>query len=248
LGGFGVTGRVQAAYVLAMRRGRSVAAHGAADRFEGGTGGDQGGLGIDPVAADVPDWLGVYLAMEQSATELRSHESRAAHELLQTAAYAEHMLRNSSSGADVDIERAVEQRLLRQQRVRDGRVSLDVIQPEGALHLQVGHDDVMAEQYEAMVELAQLPNVTVRVVCFAAGHYEARRLGDYTVMAHPWGTPRVHIEDHYWGGRFLPMTSDVGAFARAFDAAAEIALPPVPTIEYLRQLATNRRTPELRFT
>jgi hypothetical protein len=206
------------------------------------------GGGVDD---DIPDWLGVFYAMEQSAVELRSHDGRAVHELLQSADYAEHVIRDTlAAGAapsEADVQRAVERRLLRQRRVRDGLVTLHVIQPEGALHLQVGDDDVMADQYDAMVELAELPNVTVRVVCFSAGPYEAHRLGDFTVMSHPWGTPRVHLEDHYWGGRFLPAARDVGTFARAFDAAAELALPPDPTIDYLRQLATNRR-PEYRFT
>ena len=233
-----------------MRRGRAVAAHGAAGRYEADAAAAVGVIGDDD--DDIPDWLGVFFAMEQSAIELRSHDCRGVHELLQTADYAEHVIRNtlaagSAVAGEADVQRAVQRRLLRQRRVRDGLVTLHVIQPEGALHLEVGDDDVMADQYEAMVELAELSNVTIRVVCFSAGDYEARRLGDYTVMSHPWGTPRVHLEDHYWGGRFLPAASDVGTFAKAFDAAAELALAPKPTIEYFRQLATNRRTPEFRF-
>jgi dissimilatory sulfite reductase (desulfoviridin) alpha/beta subunit len=93
-----------------------------------------------------------------------------------------------------------------------------------------------------MRRVAELPNVTVRITCFSAGQYEARRLSDFVIMAHPWGNPRVHIEG-YSGGQFLTDADEVACFASAFDHATRIAaLPPAASIDFIRQQASNWRT------
>jgi transcriptional regulator with XRE-family HTH domain len=198
---------------------------------------------IPPNANEMPDWLSTYLGMEQSATLLRAHEPRAVYGLFQTPTYVEHLVgRVGVTGvSDTYLQRSIEQRLHRQKRVRNGDLILDVVQPEAALHLQVGDADVMAEQLNTLAELAELPNVTVRITRFSAGQYEARRLSDFVIMAHPWGNPRVHIEG-YSGGQFLTDADEVAYFASAFDHATRIALTPAASIDFIRQLASNWRT------
>ncbi|MGW4325763.1 Scr1 family TA system antitoxin-like transcriptional regulator [Nocardia sp. NPDC004573] len=79
--------------------------------------------------------------------------------------------------------------------VRNGDLTIDVVQPESVLHLRMGDNSVMAEQMTAMADLADLPNVTIRITPFDAGMYEALRMGDFTIMAHPWGGAEwVHFE------------------------------------------------------
>lgn len=193
-------------------------------------------------ANDTPEWLSTYLGMEQSATELRAHEPRAVYGLFQTPAYVEHLVgRVGITGvSDTYLQRTVEQRLHRQKRVRDGDLVLDVIQPESALHLLVGNASVMAEQLATLAELAAFPNVTLRVTTYAAGQYEARRLGDFAVMSHPWGKPRVHIEG-YGGGRFITDADEVAYFNAAFDHAARVALSPLDSRSFITELASNWR-------
>jgi transcriptional regulator with XRE-family HTH domain len=193
-------------------------------------------------ANETPDWLVTYLSMEQSATDLRAHEPRAVYGLFQAPAYVESLVgRLGITGvSDTYLQRTVEQRLYRQKRVRDEDLTLDVIQPESALHLQVGNSTVMADQLDTMAELGELPNVTVRITTYSAGQYEARRLGDFVVMSHSWGTPRVHIEG-YGGGRFITDAEEVGYFATAFEHAARIALSPRDSLAFIRQLASQWR-------
>jgi transcriptional regulator with XRE-family HTH domain len=193
-------------------------------------------------ANEAPDWLVNYLASEQSATDLLAHEPRAVYGLFQAPSYVESLVgRLGITGvSDTYLQRTVEQRLHRQKRVRDGDLTLDVIQPESALHLQVGDSEIMANQLDTLAELATLDNVTVRVMRYSAGQYEARRLGDFTIMTHPWGNPRVHIEG-YGGGQFITDAEEVGYFAAAFDNAARLALSPSESIKFVEQLATEWR-------
>ncbi len=191
---------------------------------------------------ETPDWLASYLAAEQSAISMRAHEQRAVFGLFQAAPYVEALVgcvgdNGVSSGY---MSRMAEQRRYRQKRVHSGDLTLHVIQPEAALHLVVGDAAVMAEQLGAMAEFAGLPNVTLQVTTYRVGQYEARRLGHFCLMTHPWGRPRVHIED-YGGGRFITDADEVGYFTTAFDYAARVALSPRESVELIERLADSWR-------
>ena len=198
--------------------------------------------GVSTKLEGVPEWLSTYLGMEQSATHVRTHEPRAVYGLLQCPAYVEALVsRVGVTGvSDTHIQRTVDQRLYRQKRVRSGELELEVIQPESALRLRVGTPEVMTEQLDTLVELSELPNVTVRVTTFDAGQYEARRLDDFSIMMHPWGSPRVHIEG-YGGGRFITNAEEVAYFASAFDHAIRVALTPTASRKFIHRLADEWR-------
>ena len=191
-------------------------------------------------ANEVPAWLSTYLGMEQSADLLRAHEPRCVHGLLQTPSYTAAIVgRVGVTGvSDTYVKQSVEQRRHRQGRVRDGSLSLEVIQPESALHLQVGDTAVMSEQLAALADLADLPNVTIRVTTYNAGQYEARRLGYFALLSHPWGNPIAYIEG-YGGGRQITDADEVAYFSAAYDQALSIALPPAQSVEFIREVANR---------
>jgi hypothetical protein len=85
------------------------------------------------------------------------------------------------------------------QRLLDGSLSLDVIQGEQVLHVRLGDAAVMAEQLHAMADMAERPNVDVRILTFDAGQHEIRRLDSSCIFTHPWGTPTLCLEGY--GGR-----------------------------------------------
>ncbi|MBF6471472.1 MULTISPECIES: helix-turn-helix domain-containing protein [Nocardia] len=195
--------------------------------------------GVVPQVDEVPEWLVAYLGMEQSATRIRMHEPRAVHGLLQTPRYLASI--GSTVGivgmSETSIQRMIDQRLYRQKRVRNGDLTIDVVQPESVLHLRMGDGSVMAEQLTAMADLADLPNVTIRITPFDAGMYEALRMGDFTIMAHPWGgAERVHFERH-GSGQFVTDVAEVASFSAVFDHACRTALSPKESRQYILQLA-----------
>jgi transcriptional regulator with XRE-family HTH domain len=187
---------------------------------------------------EMPDWLSTYLGMEQSANDIRAHEPRAVYGLLQVPRYVEALVsRISITGvSDAYIQRIVDQRLFRQKRIYNGDLTVDIIQPESALHLRVGDAEIMEEQLTTMAQLSKLPNVTIRITTYAAGQYEARRIGDFGIMSHLWGTPRVYIEG-YGGGQFITEAEEVGYFMSIFDHARRIALSPSESRRFILRLA-----------
>lgn len=195
--------------------------------------------GVSTPVEEMPEWLTTYLGMEQSATIVRAHEPRAVYGLLQTPGYVEAMgsvvgISGMSSGY---LQRTVDQRIYRQKRVRNGELTVDVVQPESALHLRIGDGAVMAEQLRVIAELAELPNVTIRISTYDAGLYEALRLGDFSIMTHPWGgCDRVHVEG-YGGGQFVTDAEEVAYYSAAFDHACRAALSPRESREFILEAA-----------
>lgn len=190
--------------------------------------------------SDAPEWVSTYLAMEQSATEMRAHEPELVYGLLQTPAYTEAVVRKVGlfGVSAAYVQQAVLQRAHRQQRVKDGSLILDVIQAEQALRVRVGDAKVMADQLTSLADSAEKPNITVRVTTFDAGQHEARRLDSFLIMAHPWGNPRVWIEG-YGGGQFITDAEEVSYFVGVHDQTTRLALSPAESVAFIRELASQ---------
>jgi transcriptional regulator with XRE-family HTH domain len=105
----------------------------------------------------VPVWFD-WPKIESEAQELESWEPMCVPGLLQHENYAR---------AFLDSEEAVEARLARQAvltRTDPAAVDLVALLGELALHHQVGSPDVMREQIEHLLVLAERPNVTIQLV------------------------------------------------------------------------------------
>lgn len=189
-------------------------------------------------AGEVPDWLATYLNMEQSATVIRVHEPEVVYGLLQTPAYVEAVVRGVGLAGVTDdyVIQNVNQRRKRQKRVRDGSLTLDVIQAEQVLHVRLGDAGVMAEQLHAMADIAEQDNVTMRITTFDAGQHEARRLDTFDIVYSDWGNPQVCLEG-YGGTRFISDADEVAYFVSVFEQAAEVALSPTDSVTYIREVA-----------
>lgn len=196
--------------------------------------------GGSPDAGDIPDWLSIYLGMEQSATTIRAHEPRAVYGLLQTTAYTEALIAGSTTAhSSTYVQRTIEQRLYRQKRIRSGELEVRIVQPEMALRIRVGGPEIMAEQIMTIQELAGLPNVSFRISRYGAGMYEALRIGNFALMDHPWGNSRVHLES-YGKGWFITENAEVERFSAVFHQAERAALNERRTSDFLQQLSREQ--------
>lgn len=189
-------------------------------------------------AGEIPDWLANFLAMEQSADTLRKHEPEVIAGLLQTPAYVEAIVHAVGLHGVTDdyVRQNIRQRQRRQRRVLDGDLTLDVIQAEQVLHVRLGDASVMAEQLHTMADIAERPNVTVRIFPYDAGQHEIRRLDSFSIFTHDWGTPTLCIEG-YGGARFITDADEVSYFSEVFEAATRVALSPTDSISYIREIA-----------
>ncbi|CAL9540641.1 MULTISPECIES: helix-turn-helix domain-containing protein [Streptomyces] len=131
---------------------------------------------------DIP--YSVYIGLETDAESLRVYEPQIVTGLLQTRPYAEALVRGALPETSADeIEKRVEVRIRRQERITTERnpLRLWVVLDEAALHRVVGSRLVMREQLEHLIELSELPHVTVQVLPFEVGAHPGIN-GQYAIL------------------------------------------------------------------
>jgi transcriptional regulator with XRE-family HTH domain len=193
-----------------------------------------------------PLWAKQFLGMEQSATEILAHEPHVVHGLLQTSDYAAAVARSVgvADSSETYIRRNIEQRKWRQGRIHSGDLRLHVVQPEIPLHLQMGDPAVMAAQIEQLVEMADRPNVTIQIVPFSVGQYEALRMGSISIMTHPIvNGVSVYLVEHR-GLASIEDASEAANYVAAVEQAAGLALSPEASLRCLERSADRWRNTE----
>ncbi|MFY9774108.1 MAG: helix-turn-helix transcriptional regulator, partial [Trebonia sp.] len=119
----------------------------------------------------LPRWLELYIGLEKAASIIRSYEMQFIHGLLQTEDYARAVILISNASAPTEeVERRVSlrmqrQRLLTQPDAPDFWAVLD----EAALRRPPDGRAVTRAQLEHLLEITDLPNVTLQIIPFKAG-------------------------------------------------------------------------------
>ncbi|MEU6552860.1 MULTISPECIES: helix-turn-helix domain-containing protein [unclassified Streptomyces] len=131
---------------------------------------------------DIP--YSVYIGLETDAESLRVYEPQLVTGLLQTRAYAEALVQGAlPETSTADIDKRVQVRLRRQERItaENNPLRLWVVLDEAALRRVVGSKLVMREQLEYLIEMSQLPHVTVQVLPFEVGAHPGLN-GQYAIL------------------------------------------------------------------
>jgi transcriptional regulator with XRE-family HTH domain len=134
----------------------------------------------------VPDYFALFLGLEASAIQVQSYDALVIPGILQTPAYAAAIIRAGEPQPDREVARRIELRMARQQLVEraDDPVRVWSVLDEAVLHRQVGGADVMREQLERLVKLAERPNVDIQVLPFTAGAHAGTE-GAFTLLTFP---------------------------------------------------------------
>ncbi|MFF8402594.1 helix-turn-helix domain-containing protein [Streptomyces sp. NPDC014846] len=131
---------------------------------------------------DIP--YSVYIGLETDAESLRVYEPQLVTGLLQTRAYAEALVQGAlPETSTAEIEKRVQVRMRRQERItaEGNPLRLWVVLDEAALRRVVGSKLVMREQLEHLIEMSQLPHVTVQVLPFEVGAHPGLN-GQYAIL------------------------------------------------------------------
>ncbi|MFB7600811.1 helix-turn-helix domain-containing protein [Streptomyces sp. NPDC056160] len=133
----------------------------------------------------LPGWFGVHVSLENAATDIRGYEPGVIPGLLQTPDYARAVMERGLPRMPADVlERRVDLRSRRQgilTRKDPAPPQLWVITDETSLRRAAGSRAVMREQIEHLLDVADLPNVTLQVCPFEAGLHPGA-FGPFTVF------------------------------------------------------------------
>jgi hypothetical protein len=105
---------------------------------------------------------------------------------------------------------------------------------ETVLRHVVGNSKVMHGQFERILEMTQLKNVTVQVLPFDAGSYPAT--GAFTILGFPeQEDPDVVYRDGLTDAVYLERPDDIARYTKAFDNLRALSLSPQRSTTLIRQ-------------
>ncbi|GAA2801169.1 helix-turn-helix transcriptional regulator [Saccharopolyspora taberi] len=186
----------------------------------------------------VPDWFRDYVGLETDASELRTYDPELVHGLLQTPGYIKAVtVAFHEERSDFDVERYVDQRQARQDRLTGGDPpTLVSVVGEGALRRQVGGTRVMRGQLEHLIEMSRLPHVTLQVLPFRAGAHPAM-VSPFTLLGFEEDPDMdaVYLENNV-GATYLDRPRDISAYTEVFDRVRKHACTPKKTKDFLTGL------------
>lgn len=169
-----------------------------------------------------------FLALEASATSLRTFEPQLVPGLLQTPEYAEAVI----SGMRLDlaprqVKALVEVRMNRQRErlSGDAPVRLSAIVDETALRRAVGSPQIMRNQLKKLVDAYDFPHVRIQLLPSSCGAHPGF-YGSFVLMGFPEPNPDVVWLEIRKSSLYLEAQDDVDGYADIFDRLGELALSP----------------------
>lgn len=184
----------------------------------------------------LPSWFGTYLGLEQAATKIRTYEAHLVPGLLQTPEYARAVM--SLGYEDADMDRRVQVRIKRQEVLRRADPpTVWAIIDEAALHRPVGGSRVHREQMEHLIELAQLPNVTVQVLPYSAGEHAAAGSSFSILRFAESELPDIVYLEHLTSALYLDRRQDLALYLSVMDRLSVQAESPGESLKILADYA-----------
>ncbi|MGK4906518.1 helix-turn-helix domain-containing protein [Streptomyces albus] len=193
-----------------------------------------------PYKAFMPSKMPTYRGLEQDATVMRAWQPAFVYGLFQTEAYARALYQIAKPVDETTseyIEQNVRLRIERKELITrsEDPLELRVIMDEAAVRRMVGGPDVMLAQYEEIVRLGELDNVTIQILPHDIVTYRSESnfiLLDFSETL----DPVVQVD--------MPNTisvsderQEVQRHIRRFDAMRDSALPPARTAGFLEEIS-----------
>ncbi|MEU0811911.1 helix-turn-helix transcriptional regulator [Streptomyces sp. NPDC005970] len=187
----------------------------------------------------LPSGMGMYIGLESGAHSVRAWQPNVVFGLLQTERYARELFLATKPVEETTtefVERGVHVRMERKRALtrRDNPLELWVIQDEASLRRVVGSPAVMREQYEEILNLAELDNVTVQILPMAKASY--RPVSNFILLEFGAPLPTVVQSDVADGVEISDKDTTIWSFSRRFEALRAGALAPGETPAIVQQL------------
>jgi transcriptional regulator with XRE-family HTH domain len=186
----------------------------------------------------LPRWLELYVGLEEAASVIRTYEVQFVHGLMQTEDYARAVILIANADAPAEeIDRRVSARMRRQTLLtRAGAPELWAVLDEAALRRVPGGRDVMRALLERLLQLTELPNVTLQVVSFSAGPHAAAG-GPFTILRFPEpDLPDLVYLEQLNSALYLEQPADVTGYMTVMNQLVVQAESPAVSRDMLRAL------------
>lgn len=186
-----------------------------------------------------------YLSLESDAESIHVYAPNLVPGLLQTGGYAREIIAATAlTRTPEEVAALAEVRKTRQAILTapDKPLNLWAVIHEAALHQRfASHPSLMREQLRHLLDMADLPNITLQVMPLTATPHPGM-LGLFEVVRFPSPWPTVINLENIRGGYFVEGTDDVKVFQTAFERVVAAALPVDDSRETIRKIMERNGT------
>ncbi|MGV9244094.1 helix-turn-helix domain-containing protein [Streptomyces sp. NPDC003710] len=187
----------------------------------------------------LPGWFSMYVSLEGAASLIRQYEPHFVPGIMQTEDYARGVLRSGAVGqtSPEDIERHVALRMQRQALLtRANAPRIWVVMEETALRRPVAGPEVMRAQVDRLLEVTQLPHVTLQVLEFSSGPHPGT-YGPFVLFRFAMPElPDMVYSEYLTGAVYLDARTEVANHLEVMDRMAAQAATAQRTKEILENL------------
>lgn len=190
----------------------------------------------------MPEWFDRLVGLQEAAAAIRTFEIQYVPGLLQTPAYTRAVVeRGLPTAPESEVRRRVELRMKRRELLdRADPPQLWAVVDESVLLRVLGSREVMLEQLQHLVAMAERPHVTVQVIPLDVTNASAPAIPVTYLRFGGLDLPDVVYLEHIRSANFLEDRDETEEYRLALDRLADDALSPRDSITLLRDTIRQR--------
>lgn len=187
-------------------------------------------------ASRLPELWQTLVDFERRATRIQNFETLVIPGLLQTPEYTAAIIQSiNKTISDAELETLVSARVSRQTALNRKDFQFLAVIDELAMQRVTSDHGTMRRQLRRLVDEAERPNVTVRVVPMQAGPYTGSR-GPFMTLDFADEPSAVFIENHHTG-LFLEDEDDLAGYRVAMTDILASTLSPAESVDHIARRA-----------
>lgn len=183
-----------------------------------------------------------YIGLEAAASVVRTFQTTVVPGILQTEAYARAVIEQTAITSAPDmVDEKVLVRMARQELItrEDAPLQVVAILDEAVLRRQVGGPETMRAQLRHLIDLAQQPNVTIRVMPFSHGAHPGLD-GQFNLLEFPeQADPDLVYLEQASSGLVPEDPEEVRRYTLMFGSLLGKALKANETLTFMRGLLSD---------
>jgi transcriptional regulator with XRE-family HTH domain len=190
----------------------------------------------------MPEWFDRLVGLQEAANSIRTFEIQYVPGLLQTPAYARSVVERGLPSAPArEVSRRVELRTRRGELLqRPDAPQLWAIIDESVLLRVLGSREVMREQLDHLVTMAQLPHVSLQIVPLDVTNASAPAIPVTYLRFGGLDLPDIVYLEHIRSATFLEDRDETEQYRVTLDQLADDALSPRESLTRLKETIAQR--------
>ena len=184
----------------------------------------------------------VAIGLEAEAVSIRTYSPQVVSGVFQTESYARAVLKAIwASEPSEHVERRVALRMARQEILQhQDRLQINSVIEDCVLRRPVGGYEILREQLRRLAEVAELPNISIRVLPLSVGAHPGHDGAFRIIDLSPPDPSVVHLE-YPAGANYMERPGEVRLYSDIFERLEDLAMTSEESLELIIRLSGEKK-------